>query len=74
LALAPRQYKITGQNPRSARAKQPFITVNCAAIPPSLIASELFAIRQIFHARDFRRSQYFQPGDEISTSTELQQY
>jgi formate hydrogenlyase transcriptional activator len=27
---------------RSPRAKQPFIAVNCAAIPPSLIASELF--------------------------------
>jgi formate hydrogenlyase transcriptional activator len=27
---------------RSSRAKQAFIAVNCAAIPPSLIASELF--------------------------------
>jgi PAS domain S-box-containing protein len=27
---------------RSRRAGQPFISVNCAAIPPSLIASELF--------------------------------
>ena len=27
---------------RSPRAKHPFIAVNCAAIPPSLIASELF--------------------------------
>src|ERR1700689_1378734 len=27
---------------RSARAEQAFIAVNCAAIPPSLIASELF--------------------------------
>src|SRR5262245_59235065 len=27
---------------RSARAAQPFIEMNCAAVPPSLIASELF--------------------------------
>lgn len=27
---------------RSARAQKPFIAVNCSAIPPSLIASELF--------------------------------
>ena len=27
---------------RSARARQPFVTVNCAAIPRTLIASELF--------------------------------
>jgi formate hydrogenlyase transcriptional activator len=27
---------------RSTRAKRAFIAVNCAAIPPSLIASELF--------------------------------
>ncbi len=27
---------------RSARSKRPFVSVNCAAIPPSLVASELF--------------------------------
>jgi len=27
---------------RSTRSKQPFVSVNCAAIPPTLIASELF--------------------------------
>jgi transcriptional regulator with GAF, ATPase, and Fis domain len=31
---------------RSRRSARPFVSVNCAAIPSSLIASELFAMRR----------------------------
>jgi formate hydrogenlyase transcriptional activator len=49
---------------RSKRASRAFIRVNCAAIPPSLIASELFGYEKgAFTGADQRRAGRFESAD-----------